>query len=302
MLGFLSIKFFDMRNTPSEVIAVVGHPVSHSISPTIHSAAFKHLGANAEYLSPWDVEPKDAPRLAEEMRTRGIRQLAVTIPHKEVALQVADEVSPIARQIGAANTLTRQQDDTVHADNTDWIGVRDSLTAHGSWEGKRALVTGAGGAARGSIHALRQLGMDVYITNRTRERAATLIDEFGIQWGDIGDRYDLLLNVTPVGMKSLKDPENITRTPVDRAHLRSGMTVFDTIPNPLETRLLREAKEAGCETIDGMRMLVFQAIEQLRIWTAVADPDLSRRVNAERKELASIMRAAALEKLGVTDG
>src|SRR3989344_3546742 len=149
-----------MKNTSSEIIGVVGHPVSHSLSPTIHTAAFQKLEVNAQYLPPIDVEPAYAPSLVRAMKTFRLRQLAVTIPHKKTALRFADTASDIAKRVGAANTLTRQQDGSVHADNTDWVGVRDSLLSRGSWEGKSALVVGAGGAARGVIHALQELGME----------------------------------------------------------------------------------------------------------------------------------------------
>lgn len=294
-----------MEKKHQEVIAVVGHPVSHSLSPTIHSAAFAHLGMSAQYLLPLDLASADAPKLVETMKRFEIRQFAVTIPYKEIAVRIADTASEIAKRVGAANTLTRMNDGSVHADNTDWIGVRDSLDETGDWKNKKALVLGAGGAARGVIHALKELGMNISIkrlvNNRPLSQAEKLAQHFGVQLVEKGSDYDLIINVTPLGMKKEDKPENIHETAFDKNDLHIGTTVFDTVMNPFETRFLHEAKEKGCHTIDGMRMLVFQAIEQLRIWTEVVDPKLSHKVVTEKAKLAVLMRAAALQKLGVQE-
>lgn len=293
-----------MKESSQEHIAVIGHPISHSLSPVIHGAALNHLGIQATYER-LDVPKEKVPELVGKMRDMHMRQFAVTIPNKEVALNVAHSASAIATYVGAANTLTRMKDETVHADNTDWIGVRDSLNETGDWKNKRALVLGAGGAARGVIHALQELGMNISmkgsINNRPLSQAEKLAQHFGIQLVEKGSDYDLVINVTPLGMKKADHPENLNETAIDKNDLQVGTTVFDTVMNPLETRLLREARERGCHTIDGMRMLVYQGIEQLRIWTEVVDPALSQQVASQKKELAVIMRRAALAKLGVTD-
>lgn len=293
-----------MKGQSQEKIAVIGHPISHSLSPVIHNAAFQHLGIKTSYER-LDVPKDKVSELVQKMRDMHMRQFAVTIPNKEVALNIADSASEIAKHIGAANTLTRMQDETIHADNTDWIGVRDSLSETENWNDKKALVLGAGGAARGVIHALQELGMNIAIkgsiNNRPLSQAEKLAQHFGIQLVETGNDYDLVINVTPLGMKKADDPENVDKTAIDKHNLESGMTVFDTVMNPLETRLMREAREQDCHTIDGMRMLVYQGIEQLRIWTEVVDPTLSRKVISQKKELATMMRKAALEKLGITD-
>lgn len=293
-----------MKEHVQEHIAVIGHPINHSLSPVIHGAAFEHLGIQATYER-LDVPKDRIVEMVQEMHDGRFRQLAVTIPNKEVALRAADSSSEIATFVGAANTLTRMKDETIHADNTDWIGVRDSLHETGDWKNKKALVLGAGGAARGVIHALQELGMEISIQgsihNRPLSQAEKLARHFGIQFVEKSSDYDLVINVTPLGMKKADHPENMNETPFDKTNLQGGATVFDTVMNPLETRLLREARERGCHAIDGMRMLVYQGIEQLRIWTEVVDPALSQRVASQKKELAVVMRKAALEKLGVTD-
>ena len=293
-----------MKENSQEQIAVIGHPISHSLSPVIHGAAFEHLGIQADYEK-LDVPKEQVQAVIQRMREGNFRQFAVTIPSKEIALRSADSASEIATYVGAANTLTRMKDDTIHADNTDWIGVRDSLLEVGEWNSKKALVLGAGGAARGVIHALKELGMNISIkgsiNNRPLSQAMKLAQHFGIRLVERGNDYDLIINVTPLGLKKADDPENINKTAFDKNDLHEGMLVFDTVMNPLETRFLREAKEQGCHTIDGIRMLVYQGIEQLRIWTDVVDPALSQRVGSEKQRLATIMREAALKKLGVTE-
>lgn len=276
---------------------VVGHPVAHSLSPVMHRAAFEALQISARYLAPFDLNPDEAEDMVGMMRRFHFRQLAVTIPYKETALRIADEASEVATRIGAANTLTRLEDNRVIADNTDWIGVRDAIIPLRPWSGKRAHILGAGGAARAVIHALQAEDMAVSISNRSSGRTAQLVREFGIQEGDPTEPCDLLVNVTPVGMHLQDQPDNVAQTPFPTAHLRPEMTVFDTIPNPVETRLLREAKAAGCKTIDGLQMLVAQGIEQLKIWTSVIDASLAMQVEAQREVLADCMRQAALRQL-----
>lgn len=277
---------------------VVGHPVAHSLSPVMHRAAFEALQISAQYLEPFDLNPDEAEDMMGLMRRFHFRQLAVTIPYKETALRTADEASDIAKHIGAANTLTRNDDNRIVADNTDWIGVRDAIAPHGPWAKKRALILGAGGAARAVIHALQEEGMDIAIASRTRSRVGELIREFHVRAGDVAESYDLLINVTPLGMQKADDAANIEQTPFPAEHLRSEMVVFDTVPNPVQTRLLCEATAAGCRTIDGLRMLVAQGIEQLKIWTKVVDVGLSEEIDARREELAEVMRKAALRQLG----
>ena len=143
------------------------HPAGHTLSPVLHRTAYAALGLDAEF-EVWDVPPGGlAAKLAE---LRDLTQMCVSLPHKESALALAREVSEAARGIGAANTLTARAGGLA-ADNTDWIGVVAALEPHGPWTGKRALVLGAGGAARAVVFALRRLGMEVALSNRTRERA-----------------------------------------------------------------------------------------------------------------------------------
>ncbi len=254
-----------------ELCGIILHPAGHTLSPLLHPAAYAALGLDAVYLT-FDVAPRALEGALAGMRALGIRQLSVSLPHKEAVMKLADRISPEAQQIGAANTLTREGDAIV-ADNTDWVGVLRSLERHGPWQGRHATVLGAGGAARAVVYALHRLGMDVLVTNRTRERASRLVDELGGRVGAIDEPYDLLVNTTPLGMHPQVDA-----SPVGAEELQPRALVFDTVYRPLETQLLREAAARGCRTQDGLDMLVHQAVEQIRLWSNQSpDPALLRQ-------------------------
>jgi shikimate dehydrogenase len=209
-----------------------------------------------------------------ELRASGLTQLCVSLPHKQAVMALADLVTGHARAIGAANTLTARAG-VLEADNTDWIGVVRTLEPLGPWRGKRATVLGAGGAARAVVYALRELGLEVGVVNRTRERAQALVAELGGRVAAPDEPWDLLVNATSVGMS----PDS-GGTPLPAELLRAGATVFDTVYRPLETRLLREARARGCRTQDGLAMLLHQAVEQIRLWSG------------KRAEIAPLREAA----------
>jgi shikimate dehydrogenase len=237
----------------------------------IHGAAYRALGLDASFRV-FDVTSARLGETVRGLRESGLTQLCVSLPHKQAVLALADRVSAEARAIGAANTLTLRGS-ALEADNTDWIGVTRTLEPLGPWADKRATVLGAGGAARAVVYALRKLGLDVTVVNRTRPRAQALVADLGGRVGTLDDPFDLLVNATSVGMSP-----DVEGTPAPAERLRSGATVFDTVYRPLETRLLREALARGCRTQDGLDMLVHQAAEQIRLWSGrSADPALLRR-------------------------
>jgi shikimate dehydrogenase len=248
---------------------IVLHPAGHTLSPVLHRTAYAELGLDAEY-EVYDVPAAGfAAKLAE---LRGLTQLSVSLPHKEAALALAHGASEAARAIGAANTLTARAGGFA-ADNTDWLGVTAALAPHGPWAGKRALVLGAGGAARAVVYALLRLHMEVSVSNRTPARAARLAAELGARTGTPDEPWELLVNATSVGMAPDADA-----SPLAAEKLRPGALVFDTVYRPLETRLLREARARGLRTQDGLEMLVHQAVEQIRLWSGKSpDPARLRR-------------------------
>jgi shikimate dehydrogenase len=256
----------------SALCGIILHPAGHTLSPVLHRAAYRELGLDAHY-EVFDVRPEGLASEIAALRERGLCQLSVSLPHKEAVLALADDATESARAIGAANTITAR-DGRLEADNTDWIGVLRTLEPLGPWRGRRATVLGAGGAARGVVHALRTLGLEVCVVNRTVSRAERLVADLGGRVGGANEPFDLLVNATAVGMQPESDA-----TPLAAERLRPHATVFDTVYRPLETRLLREARERGCRVQDGLDMLVHQAVEQVRLWSGkTPDAAAMRRV------------------------
>ena len=252
----------------TKLCGVVLHPAGHTRSPAMHNAAFAALGLDAVYLA-FDVPPRDLAAALDGARALGVRQLAISIPHKVAALGCVHEVDETARSIGAINTATLR-DGRWLGSNTDWLGAVRALERETRLEGRRAVVLGAGGAARAVVFGLRERGARVTVLNRTASRAEAVARELGADEGgplerlrDLG--WDVLVHTTSVGLRS-------DASLVERAWLRPGAVVLDAVYDPVETRLLRDARERGAIAIGGKWMLVHQAAEQLRLWSACEPP------------------------------
>lgn len=244
------------------------HPAGHTRSPALHNAAFLALGIDARYLA-FDVPPDALGSAIEGARALGLKQLAISIPHKVTVMEFLDEISPMARRIGAVNTVTSREGRLIGS-NTDWIGGVRALERETALTGKHAIVIGAGGAARAVVFGLLEAGAKVQIANRTVGRAHALADELGAQAAGSLEEMDLdaceiLVNTTSVGL--MEDA-----SPVDAARLRKGMVVLDAVYDPTDTRLLREARAARARPIEGKWMLIYQAAEQIREWTGQDTP------------------------------
>jgi len=268
----------------TEVYGVIGDPISHSLSPHLHNAAFVALAVNKVYV-PFRVRPEDLTQFMHDCRELGIRGLSVTIPHKEEILNHKTKCDVGTEEIGAANTLIWNDDDRV-AYNTDYRAAMSSLDAmFGGGEkdtsglvGKHALVLGAGGAARAIVVGLGRRGADITIASRTAERAdelAHFCKGKSIAWGlRHSVKCDVVVNCTPVGMHP-----NLDDTPYEAKHLKKEMVVFDTVYNPEQTLLLKEARELGCSTITGVDMFIGQAALQFFLFTGREAPiELMRQV------------------------
>ena len=266
---------------------VIGHPVAHSRSPKLHGHWLQTYGLAGHYV-PMDVAPADLETVLRSLPKAGFVGANVTVPHKEAALRLADHVSDRASVIGAANTLVFRDDGSIHADNTDGYGFMENLRAGASdWNPQDgpAVVFGAGGAARAILSALADAGVpEILLTNRTRTRADHLKEEFGqritvidwVQAGNVIEEAELVVNTTSLGMQG--QPE--LRVPLDG--LQPGTVVNDLVYAPLRTRLLEQAEEAGCTTVDGLGMLLHQAVPGFERWFGV------------RPEVTAETRAAAL--------
>ncbi len=256
--------------SPSTALCgVILHPAGHTRSPAMHNAAFAALGIDARYLA-FDVAPAALGDAIAGARALGIRQLAVSIPHKVAVLEHLDAVEETARRIGAVNTVTREGERLVGA-NTDWVGAVRALERERPLAGAHAVVLGAGGTARAVAFGLGERGARVRVLNRTVAKAERLARELGADGagglGELGERpCDVLVNTTRVG---LGDDEE---SPVPAEALPKGAVVMDAVYEPQETRLLRDAAAAGCATVGGKWMLVEQAAEQIRLWTGQEPP------------------------------
>ncbi len=266
---------------------VIGHPIAHSRSPKLHGHWLKAYGLAGHYI-PMDVAPADLETVLRTLPKAGFVGANVTVPHKEAALRLADHVSDRASVIGAANTLVFREDGSIHADNTDGYGFMANLRVGApDWNPADgpAVVFGAGGAARAVLQALAEAGVpEILLTNRTRTRADHLKEEFGqritvvdwVQAGNVIENAELVVNTTSLGMQG--QPE--LRVPLDG--LQPGAVVTDLVYAPLQTHLLQQAEEAGCTTVDGLGMLLHQAVPGFERWFGV------------RPEVDAETRAAAL--------
>jgi shikimate dehydrogenase len=261
-------------------LAVIGHPVAHSRSPAMQTAALTEMGLAGEWTyGALDVAPEDfEAEVAELAATGEYAGVNVTVPHKEAALAMADEASEAAREIGAANTLTFA-DGRIVADNTDAGGLLRSLPTLP--EGERVLVLGAGGAARAAIWALVDIGARVDIWNRTTERGESVAAELGahaVAAPDAAD-YALIVNTTAVGLGG-EDP--FEHLPIAADSFVAEQVVVDMVYGAEPSPLLAAAEAAGATVVDGLEMLVQQGALSLQIWTA-EEPDIEAMRTAARR-------------------
>ena len=262
---------------------VIGWPVGHSRSPLIHGYWLKRYGIDGSY-DRHAVEPGAAAAFVLGMRDRGLAGCNVTLPHKEAVYAAADETLPAARAAGAANTLWFENDRLI-ADNTDAAGYLNSLLAAVpslDLAGKTVAILGAGGAARGIIFALLGAGVgSVFVFNRTHARADAVAAYFGAKvrahyWADrvTGSReVDLIVNTTALGLAG-GEPLDI-----DVSLLKASCIVSDIVYVPLDTPLLAAARARGLQTVDGLDMLLHQAVPGFEKWFGVR-PEVTAELRA----------------------
>jgi shikimate dehydrogenase len=263
----------------TRLAAVIGHPVSHSLSPRLHLAAYRALALDWAYLA-FDVPAASLESAVHGASSLGLVGLSVTMPHKDAAAQLATRRSPIVRKLGAANTLTFAGRQIV-ADNTDGEGLIADLRQGVSFEpsDRRCAVIGAGGAARAVVVALANAGAsEVLVVNRTPSRAfqaATLVPGRGrVARPEELDAADLVVNATPVGMPAdggRGAPIN-DEVFVDSSRFGSGQLIVDLVYDPPVTEWLAQAASNGARIRGGLGMLVHQAALQVEIWTGSRAP------------------------------
>ncbi len=256
----------------TRLYGLIGSPVSHSLSPLIHCTVFRQYGVEAVYLV-WETRRDE---LAE--RVKGLRSLArgfnVTIPLKEAILEHLDYADSSAEAIGAVNTVKVEDDGGLIGYNTDYLGVMECIKQH---KPRRVLIVGAGGAARAAVYALALLGAEeIVVANRSKDRAVRLAEwakSLGANTLVVGlhdaashaERADTVINATPLGSKACCPNE----APPVLDGLHSGQLVFDMVYNPLHTRLLRVARSRGARIVDGLCMLIWQALHADKVWLGI---------------------------------
>ena len=276
----------------ARICGVIGDPIEHTMSPVMHNAAFEKLGLDYVYV-PFRVKREDLGRAINGMRALNIRGLNVTIPHKVAAIPFLDELDPLAEKIGAINTIVNN-DGRLKGYNTDANGFLQALRERGIEPGgKNVVILGAGGASRAISFTLAENSADMVILNRLQEMdwaeelagRISRIFKKGVKALELNEENltgvmegaDILVNATSVGMIP-----DVGETPVAARLLKSGLVVFDAVYNPIKTRLLAEAEEAGAETVSGLDMLVWQGASAFEMWTGSKAPvELMKEVTIE---------------------
>jgi 3-dehydroquinate dehydratase/shikimate dehydrogenase len=280
----------DQIDRQTEITGLIGNPVSYSISPHIQNAAYAKAERNAIFI-PFEVDQLDD--FMRRMVHPGSREMdwnargfSVTAPHKAAVMKHLDWLDPAATEIGAVNTIVFQ-DGALHGYNTDAAAFLETLKAKaGPLKDLRCAVMGSGGAARAVLWGLNREGASICLFARDAMKAKPLAAQFQSEirgFSDAGfEGFDVVVNATPLGTRGKRE----TETPVKAEQLRGVRLAYDLVYNPLETRFLREAQVAGCETVGGLNMLIAQAAQQFRLWMG-QEPD------------AGTMRDAAERALGI---
>ncbi len=259
----------------TKVLCVIGHPIEHSMSPTMHNAAIHDLGLDYVYVA-YDVAPNNLEKAVQGFKALEIEGINVTIPHKENIMKFVDEIDPMAKKIGAINTIKNNKGRLV-ARNTDAAGGKKALIDSGcEISGKRILFLGSGGVARALAFILAEDAEKIVVTDIDEKKAISLTSE--------GSRFfknkfetkkstenvlkeeiknaDVLINATPIGMFP-----KIDASPIPKQFLHRELFVFDVVYNPLKTRLIKDAEDLGCKALGGLDMLVNQGALAFEWWT-----------------------------------
>ncbi len=301
------------KDKTSKLYGIFGYPLSHTLSPAMHEAAFRKLGIDAHYIVLESV-PADFKKLMSQSSKLSLSGFNVTVPYKETVMKNLDSIRPEARAIGAVNTVFKQRKQWVGA-NTDMEGFLRALTKEGGFcpSGKKAVILGAGGAARAVVYGLSREGIrEILIADCLPEKARKIANDMQRLFRRVGyhavaagtrevkdalQKADVIINATPIGLKP-QDPEVVPEgwvpqagrarvTPRGRAlqTARCGSKFFmDLIYNPAMTPFLKVAKKKGHRTLNGLGMLLYQGVRALELWTG-------------RKAPVGVMRQALLDAL-----
>jgi len=282
----------------TEIVAVIGDPISHSLSPAMHNAAFHALGMNFVYIA-CHVRDSGVPVAVEAIRALDWRGMNVTVPHKQAVMSSLDELSDEARAVGAVNTIINKNG-TLIGDNTDVTGILRAVSEGAGvveWP-EHVVVLGAGGAARGIVYALTTVEAvhRVSILNRTAEKAESLAAEFDGMTSVVGQPLDaaharaaigsagVLINATSLGRGALAD---VSPMEDEWQCLHESLVCIDSNYSPPETVLMTQVRRAGGRAFNGIDMLVYQGARSFELWTGVTPPvDVMRQAVIEKANMA----------------
>jgi len=280
----------------TDVFAVIGDPIDHTLSPAMHNAAFEHLRLDYVFLA-FRVTPDEIEKALQGVRALGIRGLNVTMPHKHAVTEFIDEADAAVKFLRSANTILNQRG-RLRGFNTDGVGAIKALKNGGlDLTGKKALLLGAGGAAKAIAFTLTKEVDEICILNRDGMKArelANLLEPFGkrVAGDELSPKRiqqelndsDVLINATSAGMAP-----NTSESLVKASWLRTDLYVMDLVYNPNETKLIQEARAVGAKVITGVEMLLYQGAASFEIWTQCKAP-------------VDVMRNALLNKLATKGG
>ncbi len=266
---------------------IIGYPINHTISPKIYNEIFKIWNINAKYRA-LPVKPNELSTKIASLKNQGVRGFNVTIPHKIAIMSFLDEIAHDAELIGAVNTVINKNGRFIGF-NTDAIGFINALKRHVSLSFSKSVIIGAGGAARAAIYELSKYSDEIHVFSLSGDSAINTANYFrrmGFNitghkadtkhYSEILPNTDLIVNASPVGML------NQDEIPIPPKFVKEGMVIMDMVYNPLMTKLIRVALEKNCKVIDGLWMLVYQAIENLNLWLGFKPSEILLRTISEQ--------------------
>ena len=265
----------DFVTSHTKVFCVIGYPIEHSMSPIMHNAAIRELNLDYIYLA-FNILPTNLNYAVKGIRTFNIIGINVTLPFKQKIMRYLDEIEPLAKKIGAINTIKNDNGYLIGKNTDAEGGIKALLNAGYTISGRNILLLGAGGAARALTYIMAIHVNKIVIVNRNEKRASKLSNEIKSNFGinieakkminnvlkDESKKADIIINTTPIGMFP-----NMDNTPIPTEFLHKDLIVYDIVYNPLETKLIKDANEIGCKTLRGIDMLVNQGALAFEWWT-----------------------------------
>ncbi len=259
-------------SSKNKICLIIGDPVEHSLSPQMHNAAYQELGIDDQYVFvAAHVKVEDVKTVAEAMRKMSIRGLTCTLPHKLEVIKYLDEIDPVAKKIGAVNTVVNDNG-KLTGHNTDWIGIVKALESVTKLKDKKVGLIGAGGAGRAATYGLFEKGAELTIFNRNKEKAEQLAAEFqakdakSLEEISSITEMDIIINATSVGMET-------NQTPCPAKYIKKSQIVYDIVYSPYQTKLLHDAASKGATVIHGTEMLIHQGTAQFEYYTGIEAPE-----------------------------